>query len=702
MAVKAISWACAIMFMALGCFDNFAMVASADAQPRNGARDDMRSCLRKDMAACDRVLSNPHATGNQLLNARFRKAHHLRENGAYERAIEEYSVGIKFYFDRTELRDDSTLQFISHLLVGRALAQYALGHFDAVVDDIKRLHTLNRDDPESFFLLASVYSARDQYDRAIDSLSAAIALDPVSVEYRTARGTACVVFGDLEGGIIDFSAAIGIDQDAKEALVGRAKAYLARGNIDLAISDLTRAVTLAPKERQLYVDRATAYEIKGQLENALKDYNRALADNRHDAPVLLKRAALNAAKGDQTAAIADLNAAIAADGSNATYYSTRAVVHAAKGDFDKAIADYSKAISLAPKESHYYAMRAWTYLKAGKPAQGLQDAERAVAQKPDRASALATRGLIYEALGSKEKAIADLDRALGLQPAMREARDALARLGKKPADFQETSEAVEPVAPVDKLAWLGSHTLEEKRGRDLYATRSTIFARSGPAYTFSVKAALNNSKGVKAVSVIKYATRTGCGIDTESAQLKWYKIKLANGEFGYLPDRVVVDGDPAATESASVTPSDSVVLNLSSEGESLFAGRAQYSHNYAEKIANFTRAIEADPSDPRTFGDRADAYYDAKKYDLALADLDRFVAMTATPRSDAFDQLRWQMLRMRAFFQRAMVYEAQERRKNAIADYRRVLNVDPDMKDAVEIYVIRKSREALERFGIRP
>ena len=65
----------------------------------------------------------------------------------------------------------------------------------------------------------------------------------------------------------------------------------------------------------------------------------------------------------------------------------------------------------------------------GDDGKGLTDIEKAVSLAPKNAVPLATRAKLYEVLGRRGDAVSDYRAVLVLDPAHREAKDALTRLG---------------------------------------------------------------------------------------------------------------------------------------------------------------------------------------------------------------------------------------------------------------------------------
>ena len=183
--------------------------------------------------------------------------------------------------------------------------------------------------------------------------------------------------------------------------VNRGVAYNRKGLYDLAIADANAALRLRPDFGNAYGVAGTAYRHKGFTNLAIGDYT--LGISNHPDPIPLS-----------------------------VLYSDRGGIYESRGQYDLAIADYSSAIALRPDYANYYAYRAHAYHRRGQDALGLPDAERAVALAPNDADHLETRAEIYEGLGRRDQAVAEYQAVLRLDPAMKEARAGLQRLGVAP------------------------------------------------------------------------------------------------------------------------------------------------------------------------------------------------------------------------------------------------------------------------------
>ncbi|MGB7567338.1 MAG: tetratricopeptide repeat protein, partial [Chitinivibrionales bacterium] len=164
-----------------------------------------------------------------------------------------------------------------------------------------------------YYFRGAAYSARSNYDRAIDDFNEAIMLNP---KYSL-------------------------------AYIGRGGAYFSKGENDRAIEDYSMAVQLMPANEIAYGCRGAAYSKKGDFERAIADYSEAIRiDPKSAFASYCNRGMAYCNKGDVFKGIDDFSAAISLNPSfNAVYY-YRGVAYNAIGEHVRAQEDIAKACSM--------------------------------------------------------------------------------------------------------------------------------------------------------------------------------------------------------------------------------------------------------------------------------------------------------------------------------------------------------------------
>jgi tetratricopeptide (TPR) repeat protein len=97
---------------------------------------------------------------------------------------------------------------------------------------------------------------------------------PVAIHYE--RGHAFIRSGDLDRAIESFSKALRLNPNYADALIGRGVALSKKGDYQNAIADLSEALYLDPKSAKAYYYRGSILSAKGDYAGAIADYDCSL------------------------------------------------------------------------------------------------------------------------------------------------------------------------------------------------------------------------------------------------------------------------------------------------------------------------------------------------------------------------------------------------------------------------------------------
>ncbi|MGV8056737.1 MAG: tetratricopeptide repeat protein [Smithellaceae bacterium] len=120
------------------------------------------------------------------------------------------------------------------------------------------------------------YKLIEEYDKAIDAYTRAIALKTNYVAAYNNRGNAYEEKGQNDRAIKDYKEAIAIDSNVVEAYYNLGHVYNRKGQYDDAIENYNKAIKLDPNEPDAYDNRGFSYSRKGQYKRAIEDYNKSL------------------------------------------------------------------------------------------------------------------------------------------------------------------------------------------------------------------------------------------------------------------------------------------------------------------------------------------------------------------------------------------------------------------------------------------
>lgn len=127
------------------------------------------------------------------------------------------------------------------------------------------------------------YTNNDEIDKAIDSYTEAIGLNPRLVIAYNNRGYHYLAKADCDKAIADLSKAIQLLPGNPLPYLHRASAYRGKGDWDRAIADASEAIRLDPKHGHGYEIRGEAYAERGDFDQAIRDLSKALKLNDQEA-----------------------------------------------------------------------------------------------------------------------------------------------------------------------------------------------------------------------------------------------------------------------------------------------------------------------------------------------------------------------------------------------------------------------------------
>ena len=195
------------------------------------------------------------------------------------------------------------------------------------------------------------------YDRAIETFTAALALDPDNVLILNSRGIAHERKGEDDLAMADYNLAIQKRSSYGVTYNNRGTIHLRRGALQSALDDFDLSVKYAPKFLLGYTNR-------GRVRTLMKDYNGALADFSEaekidpNAPqIASNRCVTYGAMGKFDEGLADCNALIERQPKNQYALNNRGDVYLLKGDLDAALKDYNVILQLNPNNVRAHAGR---------------------------------------------------------------------------------------------------------------------------------------------------------------------------------------------------------------------------------------------------------------------------------------------------------------------------------------------------------
>lgn len=171
---------------------------------------------------------------------------------------------------------------------------------------------------------------------------------PDMPEYHVKEGNAYYGQGDYEKAIASYEAAIAIDRSFMNGYYGLAMTYRAMGLLDLAIENYTAVIAVSPDYAQPYESRAQLYEFLGRWEEAEADLNEYVAIcGQYPVPYIV-RGDFYMERKEYRRAVDDYTVALEKGITSSALvevYLKRAGAWLKLGDAERATADFNAALS---------------------------------------------------------------------------------------------------------------------------------------------------------------------------------------------------------------------------------------------------------------------------------------------------------------------------------------------------------------------
>ncbi|MHC4049952.1 tetratricopeptide repeat protein [Bradyrhizobium sp. 25ACV] len=211
------------------------------------------------------------------------------------------------------------------------------------------------------------------YDRAIETLSIAIDLDPDYVIALNLRGLAYERKGQDDLAMADYNLALQKRPTYGVPYNNRGVIYARRGALQSAIDDFSLSIKYTPKFLLGWTNRARARTLMKDFDGAITDFAEAEKIDPAAPQIASNRCITYGMMGKYAQALADCNGLIERQPKNVFAINNRADVSMMKGDLDAALKDYNTAIQINPNNIRAHSGRGQIYERKKDLAQARAD-----------------------------------------------------------------------------------------------------------------------------------------------------------------------------------------------------------------------------------------------------------------------------------------------------------------------------------------
>ncbi len=317
---------------------------------------------------------------------------------------------------------------------------------------------------EPYFLRAVAKINLEDYKGAEEDCTLCIERNPFLVQAYYARGIARQSMEAYDAAIADYDKGLEFKAGDRKILVNKAVATIQKKDYAAAEKVFDVLIATYPNYSMNYMTRAAMYSEKGDTAKALADYNKAIAMDPYYAPAYGNRALLLYRNDHFQEALSDLNEAIRLNTRESGYYINRGLVRYQMNDLRGAMADYDQVVSMDSRNLIARFNRGLLRAQVGDSNRAIEDFDMVIEMEPENYIAYYNRSSLRFETGDYRGAIQDLNMVLQRYPNF-------------VAGYYNRSEAKRKIrdeAGADRDYWTAFNLEQEKRkGRSLVGGGNT-------------------------------------------------------------------------------------------------------------------------------------------------------------------------------------------------------------------------------------
>jgi tetratricopeptide (TPR) repeat protein/serine/threonine protein kinase len=359
----------------------------------------------------------------------------LVDQGKPEEAIVECQKAI-------ELNSDNSG---AHINLGNALA--ALGKVEEAIAEYRKALELDPDNFRAHGNLGNTLYKQGKYEEAVAEYRRGIAIEPHEISLHNNLGATLKAQGILEEAIAEFRKAIELDPDIPEAHYNLGVGLEAQGKTEEAIAEYRKAIELNPDNPEAHSNLGNALSALGNAGEAIAECRKSieLDPDNSEAHKCLGRALFSSGKAEE--AMDEYRKAIELDPDNSEAHNWFGRALFASGKSEEAMDELRKAIEIDPEIASAHFDLGFFLNELGKYEEAINEYRKAIKIDPDDARMYVNLGSSLNSLGNYEEAIEELRKAIEFDPnesaAYANLGNALTALGKPKEAIAEFRKAIE-------------------------------------------------------------------------------------------------------------------------------------------------------------------------------------------------------------------------------------------------------------------
>lgn len=294
------------------------------------------------------------------------------------------------------------------------------GNFSDALLDLQAAIKVDPENPEAYILSSQILLEGKRYTEALDMTLEAKRLDSSWSRPHLIMGDIYTALKSPEKAISSYSAAVKLDPESIENNIALGSALLNNNELTKAEKVFTRTLKTYPNNGWLYYYRGVIYSNKCKTAEALAEFSRAVQLLPGQEEPVISKANLLQRLGRYEDALTEYTKCASEDSTSDLYYNMgECYWHCSK--INEAINCYLKSINNGYISAEVYISLAEAYLAIGKRKLAVDCFNKAAIISPHNPDVYTGRGALYFDLGMIDNAESDINHAIRLDSGLPEA-----------------------------------------------------------------------------------------------------------------------------------------------------------------------------------------------------------------------------------------------------------------------------------------
>ncbi|MBW8331382.1 MAG: tetratricopeptide repeat protein [Prolixibacteraceae bacterium] len=290
---------------------------------------------------------NYNETGKSLQNNSVESANIYYEKANDALKGKNYTLAI-YNFDKALNQNPD----LNQAYFGRGIAYAGINELDHALKDIITFSYFFPDNLDGHLIQARIYSAKQNFDRAIFEYGKTIELIGNEYSFYDERGWIYIEIGKYMEAMKDFNKVILLQPQIVDGYFGRSRVKSELNDNIGVINDLKKVLEINPEHSMANNNLGWSYFMKGNTKDALAFINKAILYRSDNYVAYDSRGEVKLKLGDYKGTINDSSKALELNPNSSNSYYIRAQAKYKLGDKTGACEDLSKSGELGNEEAY--------------------------------------------------------------------------------------------------------------------------------------------------------------------------------------------------------------------------------------------------------------------------------------------------------------------------------------------------------------